>query len=206
MKALILQILVVFSTAVCAQQAAPPAATTSWQYVILNDKSGRTLWPGGTKQQADVAVQFLKSVVKQGSDVGSLVNFNDEYFLDVANSTNPDELAVKLARQGRSGTSVYDAIVAAANWLGKQDLEGRQRMIFLFSDFDDDASRMTLKKSMEVVQALHIPVVIIAPSAVQKKTQGKNAKRFADGTGGHVYFVQEGGNFDFTSMKSDLAR
>src|ERR1700724_406533 len=105
-----------------------PAAVTSitslagerLQYLLLNDASGRNQWPNGTKQQTDAADQLLRQVVVASSDVGSLVNFSDEVFIDVQNENNPQKLAAKLERTGRGGTVTYDAVVSAAKWLGKQ--------------------------------------------------------------------------------------
>ena len=97
---------------VYGQQASAPSPGTSWQYVLLNDESGKTLWPGGIEEQANAAAQLLKEVVRPGTDLGSLVNFNEDFPLDVENTTNPDEIAAKLARHGRQGTRLYDALIA----------------------------------------------------------------------------------------------
>lgn len=69
-----------------------PLAGEHLQYVLLNDQSGRTRWPGGIKQQADLADQFLKQVVVTGSDLGSLVNFGDSVYIDVQNEKDPRNL------------------------------------------------------------------------------------------------------------------
>src|SRR5260370_42117463 len=72
------------------------------QYVLLYDKSGRTLWPGGIEEQANAASQFLKDVVRPGTDVGTLVNFDEDFFIAVENSTQPDDISAKLTRHGGS--------------------------------------------------------------------------------------------------------
>jgi len=43
-------------------------------------------------------LNLLKEVVRPASDVGSLVNFSEEFSLELENSTEPDEIAAKLAR------------------------------------------------------------------------------------------------------------
>ncbi len=178
------------------------------QYILLNDASRLTHWPGGTEQQVNIATQFLKQVVMPGSDVGSLVNFSDNgsIFLGVANSTQPHDIAKKLVREGRGGTAVYDSVVSAATWLSKQESSDRRKMVFLFSDGDDDASSMSLKDAIKTVQVISIPVFVIAPSSVEDKRSGKNMKQFADATGGHAYFVDGNSGFDFALLKHDLAR
>jgi hypothetical protein len=82
MKISILPIVFCLSLAVYGEQAGT-APATAWQAVLLNDKSGRTLWPGGIEQQANAAAQLLKEVVRPASDVGSLVNFSEEFSLEV---------------------------------------------------------------------------------------------------------------------------
>jgi hypothetical protein len=152
----------------------------------------------------NLAKQFLKQVVKSGSDVGSLVNFGEDFFLDVQNSTNPDVIANKLIHEGRGGTKAFDAVVAAANWLDKYQFPDTRKAIFLFSDGDDNASLTSLQKAITAVQVVHVPVFVIAPSAVERKRQGKDMDKLANATGGHVYFVPKTDSFDFAALKRDL--
>ena len=149
MKLSILPLVPCLALAAYGQQAPPPSPGASWQYVILNDKSGRTLWPGGIEEQANAAAQLLKEVVKPGSDLGSLVNLNEDFPLDVENSTNPDEVAAKLDRHGRQGTRLYDAVIATADWLAKQGSPDKRKVIFVFSDGDDDASNASLQETID---------------------------------------------------------
>jgi Mg-chelatase subunit ChlD len=205
MKRSILAIVFCFSLAMYGQQAAAPTGKPL-QYVLLNDKSGRTLWPGGIEEQANAAAQLLKEVVRPGTDLGSLVNFNEGFPLDVENSTNPDEIAAKLARHGRQGTRLYDALIAASDWLEKQDLSDKRKVIFVFSDGEDDASNANLQETIAALQKTQIPIVVVAPSAVEHKHPGKAIKQLVAGTGGHVYFLHENKSFDFARIRHDLAR
>jgi hypothetical protein len=175
------------------------------QYVLLNDTSGRTLWPKGIEQQVSMASEFLRQVVTPGSDLGSLVNFSEEFWLEVENSTDPDELVAKLIHQGRHGTKLYEAVVEAARWLSKQEPSDKRKIIFVFSDGDDDASQISLQDAITTVQSLHTPVVVITPSVVERKKPGKDMKQLANATGGHAYFVR-GYSLDFALLKRDLAR
>jgi len=56
----------------------------------------------------------LKEIVRPASDVGSLVNFSEEFSLELENSTEPDEIAAKLASTGHHAKRLYDALVSAA--------------------------------------------------------------------------------------------
>ncbi len=206
MKLSILSLILCVPLAVFGQQSTAPTPGTPLQYVLLNDKSGRTLWPGGIEEQANAAVQLLQEVVKPGSDVGSLVNFNEEFPLAVENSTDPDEIANKLERRGRQGTRLFDALIAAADWLAKQDSPDKRKVIFVFSDGDDDASYASLQETIAALQRAQIPVVIVTTSAVERKLPGKAMKKLATATGGHVYFLREKKTFDFALISHDLGR
>src|SRR5260221_14783897 len=99
MKARVL--LVVFGLTLGAYgQGTSPSPAPALQYVLLYDKSGRTLWPGGIEEQANAASQFLKDFVRPGADVETLANFDEDFSTAVENPTQPDELSAKLTRKG----------------------------------------------------------------------------------------------------------
>lgn len=161
----------------------------------------------GIGQQVKLENQFLTEVVKPGTDVGSLVNFADNFFLDVQNSTDPNNIKAKIIHDQRGGTRVFDTVAAAAAYLDKYQLPDSKRAIFLFSDGDDNASMWPLTKAITRVQAVHIPVFVIAPQTVEYKRQGKNLDTLAAATRGHAYFVpKKAGSFDFADLKRDLGR
>jgi len=88
-----------------SSQAVPPFETAlNLHYALLNDTSGKTLWPKGTEQQVTLENQFLDQVVQPGTDIGSLVNFSENFYLDVQNSTKPADIKAKLIREGHGGT------------------------------------------------------------------------------------------------------
>lgn len=206
MKSSVLTIIFCLSLIVSGEQTAEPSRLTPLQYVVLNDASRLTQWPKGTEQQVNIATQFLRQVVIPGSDVGTLVNFSDVVSVDVVNSTHPDDLATKLVRRGRGGTAVYNSIVSSVIWLSKQESAGRRKVVFVFSDGDDDASQISLKDAIKAVQTIPIPVFVIAPSVVEHKRPGKNMKQLAVAAGGQAYFVDDSNGFDFALLKRDLAR
>jgi len=190
-----------------SSQAVPSAGTPlNLHYALLNDTSGKTLWPKGMEQQVNLESQFLEQVVRSGTDIGSLVNFGENFYLDVQNSTKPADIKAKLIREGRGGTSTFDAVVAAANWLDKYQFRDSRKAIFLFSDGDDNASKWPLQKTITSVQAVHIPIFVIAPAVVEHKKQGKDLGKLASATGGHVYFVSKADSYDFAALKHDLGR
>ena len=97
-------------------------------------------------------LNLLKEVVRPASDVGSLVNFSEELSLELENSTEPDEIAAKLARTGHHTTRLYDALVSAAEWRAKQKSSDKRKWIFVFSDGDDNASQTTLPETIAALQ------------------------------------------------------
>jgi hypothetical protein len=181
------------------------SAVPALQYVLLYDKSGKTLWPGGIEEQANSASQFLKQVVRPGTDVGTLVNFDEDFFIAVENSTQPDDISAKLTRQGGHGTRFWEAVVWAEEWLAKQQLSDRKKVIFVFTDGDDNASQTPWEVVYADLQKLHIPVFIIAPSVVEHKRPGKRIMEMAGATAGAAYFVGKD-NLDFARLKHDLGR
>jgi len=177
------------------------------QYVLINDENRRTLWPDGTQQQIDVASQFLNQVVAAGVDVGSLVNFSDEYYLDARDEKDPRKIAAKLTRGGMV-SAMYDAVVATAHYLARQPaIPDYRKVVFLFCDGEDNASQTSFNQASEVLQRTAIPIFIIAPSSVKSESQGKSLNRLARQSGGRVYFLPKDTrqvNFDF--LKHDLAQ
>jgi len=188
-------------------QAAPSSGTPlNLHYALLNDTSGKTLWPKGMEQQVNLAGRFLEQVVRPGTDVGSLVNFGEKSYLDVQNSTEPAVLKAKLIHEGHGGTRAFDAVVAAANWLDKYRIPDSRKAIFLFSDGDDNGSEWSLQRVITSVQAVHVPVFAIAPAVVEHQKQGKDLRQLASATGGRVYFVSKADTYDFAALKRELGR
>ena len=183
-----------------------PLANQHLQYVLLNDQSQDTRWPGGIKQQTDAAAQFLKQVVTPGTDVGSLVNFATEVYIDVQNSRNPDEITAKLVRSGYGKTRMYDAVLSSARWLAKQPVGSDQRkVLFLFCDGEDNGSATSSERVIKTLQQVRIPIFVVAPTTVERKKDGRSLRQLAEGSGGQIYFLPgdaKKGDFDF--IRHDL--
>lgn len=181
-----------------------PLAGQHLQYVLMNDASGNNQWPGGIKQQADVADQLLKAIVSN-ADLGSLVNFAEQSYIDVPNQKDPKQLSAKLEREGRGATSLYDALVSTAKWLSKQPLAfDSRKVIFLVCDGTDNASTHRLPQAIETLQRAAIAVFIIAPATTGSNTQGDNLRKLARETGGAAYFVTQDAKQALDSIQSDL--
>lgn len=170
----------------------------------FNDVSGMTQWPGGTKQQAAIAEQFLRTVAS-GQDLGGIVNFNIETFIDAQNEADPVALASKLQRTGGGGTALYDAVISAARYLEKQPSHsGYRKLIFAFCDGHDNASKTSLDYAVKDLQKTQIPIFVFAPSTVETTQEGRNLRQLSSGVGGRVYFFSPP-SVSFDQVKQDLA-
>jgi hypothetical protein len=184
-----------------------PLTGAHLQYVLLNDQSGKTAWPGGTKAQADAAAQLLTDVIVPGNDIGTLVNFSHEAYVDAIDETDPVKISAKLVRQGAGETRLFDALVRAANWLNKQTAEpNRRKVMFLFSDGEDNASEANSRRAIETLQRGGVPLFVFAPSSVEKDKHGRVLRQLAEESGGRLYIVKgDPKSVEFESLKHDLA-
>jgi hypothetical protein len=185
-----------------------PLAGKCLQYSLLNDASKSNRWPDGIKQQTDAADQLLKQVVAGSSDVGSLINFNDEVYIDAQNLNNTQKLASKLERRGSGGTVTYDAVYSSVQFLAKQSaLPNCRKVVFLFGDGEDNTSHVSLSETTRLLERTGIPMFIIAPSTTEKKKEGENLRQLASLSGGRVYFLpRDTRHVTFDLLKRDLAQ
>lgn len=176
------------------------------RYLLMNDGSAGNQWQGGIKQQTQVADQLLKQLVSN-ADVGSLINFADDIYIDVASEQNAQLLSAKLERQGKGGTALADAVISATRWFSKQALgPDYRKVIFLICDGRDTTSTHRLNQAIEALQRAAIPVFVIAASTEASNSQGDNLRRLARETGGDAYFVSDDPKQAFESIRHDLDR
>ena len=188
-----------------AVEAINPVAGQHLQYALMNAEVQAARWPRGSQQQIDIATKFLRQVVRPGLDIGSLVNFSDEFYLDSWNEKDPGRLAFMLAND-RGGPAMYDAVIATASQLAHDpSVPGYRKVIFLFCDGEDRQSRFKLDGATEALQRFRIPLFAFAPSAVESKSQGKNLRKLALATGGRAYFLADDtSKVNFDALKRDL--
>jgi len=178
------------------------------QYVLINEKRGRSLWPGGTEQQVSVAAKFLKQVISPGSDIGTLVNPESRFFVDVRNETNPGKLSSELNYGGSGAPALYDAIVASTRIFMKLPASpDHRKVIFLFCDGQERGSHANFDDVIRTLQKASIPIFIVAPSDVEKRKQGELLRQIADRAGGRAYFLPPSRrHLTFDDVKRDLAQ
>jgi Ca-activated chloride channel family protein len=153
---------------------------------ILIDNSGSM-----REKRAKVNAAALNLVRSSNpQDEVFVVNFNDEYYLD-QDFTN-DLLKLKDALEkidARGGTALYEALVASADNFKNARLE--QKVLFVVTDGEDNASRETLEQAVKQLQQENGPSVY-AIGLLGDEEHPKRARRaleiIAQRTGGLAFF------------------
>jgi VWFA-related protein len=155
---------------------------------IVIDNSGSMLEK--RKKVEEAALGLVKA--SNPEDEVSIVNFNDEAFLDVDLTNDPKKLEEGVARiDSRGGTAMRDAIDLSMDYLrtkGKRD----KKVVVVITDGNDNASETTLEKLVEKAQQREVLVYTIGLLNEEEKREAKRAKRaldaIAQATGGVSYY------------------
>jgi VWFA-related protein len=88
-----------------------------------------------------------------------IVNFNDEPYLDQDFTNNISQMREALDRvDARSGTALYDAVIASADHLTKGGQRDK-KVLLLITDGDDNLSRVSLEQTIRAVQNDNGPTI-----------------------------------------------
>ncbi|GAC1627217.1 MAG: hypothetical protein NVS9B13_24100 [Candidatus Acidiferrum sp.] len=128
-------------------------------------------------------------------DEAFVVNFNDDFFLDLDKDfTNSiPELKDALERiDSRGATALYDALIGSLDHLKKASKD--KRVLLLITDGEDDASRNTLEKTIKELQKTSTVVYTIGLLGKENKSLAKRAKKalqeIATASGGLAFFPE----------------
>lgn len=113
------------------------------------------------EQQA--ATQFLRKIVRRGLDRAFVLGFADHPNLTQDYSDDPEQLAAGVAalRNG-GGTALFDAIHGACEKLTTAIAgEVEARILIVLSDGDDNTSRTTLSRAIEMAQIRDVTIYAI---------------------------------------------
>jgi Ca-activated chloride channel homolog len=141
------------------------------------------------------AITFVRTSNPQ--DEVFVVNFNDEYYLDLNEdfTSDPKELDEALGRiDSRGSTALYDAVIGSLDHLKKGHRD--KRVLLVITDGDDDASRKsfeyTVKAAQESDAAIYAIGVFSDDDRKNSKKMVRHSKKIltelAEGTGGMAYF------------------
>ena len=162
-------------------------------------------------QVNEAALSFVRTSNKQ--DEVFVVNFNDEYYLDLDEdfTSNPDELHEALEKiDTRGSTALYDAIIGSLDHLKKGHRD--KRVLLVITDGDDDASRKdfayTVKAAVESNALIYAVGVFSDEDRKTNKKMIRKSKKdlttLAEATGGLAFFPDNLSNVD--SVCTEIAR
>ena len=159
--------------------------------VIDNSGSMREKRP----QVNAAALSFVRT--SNSADEVFVVNFNDEYYLDLDEdfTSNPQELHDALERiDTRGSTALFDAIIGSLDHLKKGHKD--KRVLLVITDGDDDASRKdfpyTVKAAVESNAVIYAIGVFSDDDRKNNKKMIRKSKKelttLAEATGGLAFF------------------
>jgi VWFA-related protein len=129
-------------------------------------------------------------------DEAFVVNFNDDFFLDLDKDfTNSiPELKEALERiDARGSTALYDAIIGSLDHLKKASKD--KRVLLVVTDGDDNTSRNSLEKTLKEIQKTSTVIYtigLLGKESSEEKREAKKAKKalqaIATASGGLAFF------------------
>jgi VWFA-related protein len=158
---------------------------------LLIDSSGSMYDKRAAVDKA--SLDFVK--LSNPEDEEFLVDFSFEPYLDQDFTNKIDKLQQGLSYiKSSGGTAMYDALVAAADYLTKNAKHPKQ-VLLVVTDGEDNASNATLEQTIRRIQDLDGPVIycvglLFGPDT--DKRESRHARRvleaLAEQTGGAAYF------------------
>jgi len=141
------------------------------------------------------ALTFVKT--SNPHDEVFVVNFNDEFYLDLEEdfTSDPKELDDALERiDSRGSTALYDAIIGSLDHLKKGHKD--KRVLLVITDGDDDASNKSLEYTLKAAQSSDATIYTIGVFSDDDRKNDKKMVRhskkvlteIAEVTGGLAYF------------------
>lgn len=142
--------------------------------------------------QQEAAIEFVKSVVRAGTDRAIVVSFDTSAQLaaDLTDDVVKLEKAIRDLRPG-GGTALYDAIYFACKEKLMQDqpMYKFRRALVLLSDGDDNQSRYTRDQALEMAQKADVVLYTISTNITRIQSEGdKVLKYLSQETGGMTFF------------------
>jgi len=128
-------------------------------------------------------------------DEAFVVNFNDDYYLDLDKdfTSSIPELKEALERiDSRGSTAFYDALIGSMDHAKKGHKD--KKVLLAVTDGVDNASRNTLEKTIREIQKSNVVIYTIGLFSDEDKKNRKRAtralKEIADASGGVAYFPE----------------
>jgi VWFA-related protein len=173
---------------------------------IVVDNSGSMRNKRAAVTQA--ALNFVKA--SHPDDRVFVVNFNDEAYIDQDFTNSIPKLREAMDRiDSRGGTALFDAVVASADYVVKQqsvDRKLEKKVLLVVTDGWDNASTLSMEQAVRHLQAENSPTIYtIGILDEDAKKKGRRALRaLAEQTGGVAYFPRDLAEVD--AITQEVAR
>jgi VWFA-related protein len=129
-------------------------------------------------------------------DEAFVVNFNDDYYLDLDKdfTSSIPELKEALERiDARGSTALYDAIIGSLDHLKKGSRD--KKVLLVVTDGEDNISRNSLEKTIHEIQKTNVVIYTIGLFSDEDKKNKKRATRalkdISAASGGMSYFPED---------------
>jgi len=129
------------------------------------------------------------------NDEAFVVNFNDEFYLDLDKdfTSSVPELKEALERiDSRGSTALYDAIIGSLDHLKKAKKD--KKVLLVVTDGDDTASRNSLEATIKEIQKTDALIYTIGILGDEEKKTKKKARKalqeIAEASGGLAFFPE----------------
>ena len=141
------------------------------------------------KFETNAAAEFLKRVVRPGTDEAMVITFNDRIKTVVEPTDKVGRLAGSLKRLKPDGnTSLNDAVIYAADKLRRMsEHQITRRAIVLISDGVDTVHRSTLQQAQQEASRAQVMIFSLSTNVSELDTNGGGdevLRQLAGGTGG----------------------
>ncbi len=139
------------------------------------------------------ALTFVKTSNPQ--DEAFIVNFNDDYYLDLDKDFTSDINEMKEALErvdSRGSTALYDAVIGSLDHLKKGHRD--KKVLLIITDGEDNASRKSLAVTVQEAQRTDTLIYAVGLLSQESKSSAKRARRalneLSTATGGLAFFPE----------------
>lgn len=139
------------------------------------------------------ALTFVRTSNPQ--DEGFVVNFNDDFYLDMDKdfTSNINEMKEALERiDSRGSTALRDAVIGSLDHLKKGTRD--KKVLLVVTDGEDNASRKSFEETLKIVQSSDAVIYSIGLLSEESKKSAKRARRalqeLSQATGGLAFFPE----------------
>jgi Ca-activated chloride channel family protein len=130
------------------------------------------------------------------SDEAFVVNFNDDFFLDLDKDFTSSITDLKEALEridSRGSTALYDAIIGSLDHVKKGSRD--KKVLLVVTDGEDNASRSTLEKTIREIQKTEVVIYAIGLIGEDEGKKARNRarkalKEIAQASGGLAFFPE----------------